>query len=216
MILKAKKDTSYTRKERIMPTGYTYKIQEGISFNEFIMSCARAFGACITLRDAPADKPIPEKFNPSTYHFEAIKKIEKELLEIKNLTLQECNARAKADYEQRIKSAREGIEKSLKIKEQYESMLVKVRAWQPPTPEHESLKKFMIDQIQISIEGDCSDEYYKKELDKAACFTPSEWRDKKIKTLTETLAYHKKENAEEISRTEGRNLWIKQLRESIN
>ena len=216
MILKAKKDTSYTRKERIMPTGYTYKIQEGISFNEFIMSCARAFGACITLRDAPADKPIPEKFNPSTYHFEAIKKIEKELLEIKNLTIQECKARAKADYEREINYAQEGIDKSLKIKRQYEDMLAKVKVWQLPTSEHEELKIFMIDQIQISIIHDCNNEYYKKELDKAACFTPSEWRDKKIKTLTEKLAYHKKENAEEISRTEGRNLWIKQLRESIN
>ena len=34
-----------------MPTGYTYKIGEGASFKEFVMACARAFGACVEMRD---------------------------------------------------------------------------------------------------------------------------------------------------------------------
>ena len=58
-----------------MPTGYTAKLMEqGQTFPEFIMSCARAFGALIMMRDDPANAPIPEKFEPSDYHVRALKK----------------------------------------------------------------------------------------------------------------------------------------------
>ena len=41
-------------KESEMPTGYTDKIKDGITFKEYAMGCARAFGALITMRDNPA------------------------------------------------------------------------------------------------------------------------------------------------------------------
>jgi hypothetical protein len=59
------------RKERIMPTGYTAElIEKGMEFNDFVLTCARAFGACIELRDrklAPAPRTIPSNGN---YHEE--------------------------------------------------------------------------------------------------------------------------------------------------
>ena len=52
-----------------MPTGYTATLVEhGQTFPEFAMQCAKAFGACITLRDEPFDAPIPTKFKASTWH----------------------------------------------------------------------------------------------------------------------------------------------------
>ena len=51
-----------------MPTGYTSKIADGIGFKDFALSCARAFGACIEMRDDPSDKPIPNEFKPNDYH----------------------------------------------------------------------------------------------------------------------------------------------------
>ena len=52
-----------------MPTGYTATLMEkGQTFQEFIMGCARAFGALIEMRDSPNDAPIPDKFEPSDYH----------------------------------------------------------------------------------------------------------------------------------------------------
>jgi hypothetical protein len=58
-----------------MPTGYTADIKNGISFKTFAMNCARAFGACVTLRDEPGggDK-IPEAFEASTYHAQQVEK----------------------------------------------------------------------------------------------------------------------------------------------
>ena len=35
-------------------TGYTSKIAQDITFKDFVMSCARAFGALVTLRDKPS------------------------------------------------------------------------------------------------------------------------------------------------------------------
>lgn len=33
-----------------MPTGYTSSIKDGISFENFVLKCARNFGACIAWR----------------------------------------------------------------------------------------------------------------------------------------------------------------------
>jgi hypothetical protein len=52
-----------------MPTGYTAKLmEEGQSFPEFAMRCARNFGALIMMRDESLDVPIPEQFEPSDYY----------------------------------------------------------------------------------------------------------------------------------------------------
>lgn len=49
-----------------MPTGYTADIKDGISFETYAMNCARAFGACVSLRDKPSGgKVIPDAFEPS-------------------------------------------------------------------------------------------------------------------------------------------------------
>ena len=63
-----------------MPTGYTAKIANGISFQEFAMDCARGMGACIDLRDEPegGDK-IPDAFPPSDYHLKAERAAQAEL-----------------------------------------------------------------------------------------------------------------------------------------
>ena len=45
-----------------MPTGYTADIQDGkiTTLREYALSCARAFGALIMMRDDPHDAPIAD------------------------------------------------------------------------------------------------------------------------------------------------------------
>lgn len=59
-----------------MPTGYTVKIYNGekVSGKDFLMTCARNFGTCITMRDEPLSKPIPDKFEPSKFYENELKK----------------------------------------------------------------------------------------------------------------------------------------------
>lgn len=198
-----------------MPTGYTEAIQRGISFNDFVMRCARAMGACVMMRDDPMDKPIPERFEPSDYHTKKLKEIEEELSMLRSMSPEQMDAAALIAYEAEINYAREGLKKNTEILAKYKEMLRMVRAWNPPTSDHDGLKQFMIDQITSSINFDCSSGYYTEKISTAKRLSGQEWKDEKEKKLLKDMAYHTKEKTDEIYRTESRNEWIKALRESL-
>lgn len=81
-----------------MPTGYTAAIADGISFTNYAMGCARAFGALIEMRDEPSDAPIPEEFKPSTYHLEELQKAQKKLHNLCKMSFGEAEGRAMVAY----------------------------------------------------------------------------------------------------------------------
>ena len=126
-----------------MPTGYTADIEKGISFKEYALRCARAFGACIEMRDDPNDKPIPEKFEVSDYHTKALAAAKRKLAEVTKMSIADCEKRAEKEYNQRTKEHNETISKKLALKKKYEDMLAEVRAWKIPSPEHTEFAKFM-------------------------------------------------------------------------
>jgi len=84
-----------------MATGYTLDVEKGISFEKFIMKCARGFGACVTLRDSSA--PIPEKFEPSPYHKNKIANIKREITKLKDMTPFEALRKSKQEHAKEIK-----------------------------------------------------------------------------------------------------------------
>ena len=61
-----------------MPTGYTIDIYNGkkVTFKDFALNCARAFGACVMQRDDPADEK-PKIMPEESYHTKALKKLGK-------------------------------------------------------------------------------------------------------------------------------------------
>jgi hypothetical protein len=73
-----------------MPTGYTAKLVEsGQTFEEFVLTCARAFGALIELRDEPLDAPIPETLEPHSYYAEAVVEAKKRLTNLLDMPEEE-------------------------------------------------------------------------------------------------------------------------------
>ena len=93
-----------------MPTGYTYQLigEKEVSFNEFIMNCALAFGACFSLRDA-RNPVIPKEFEVSYYHLEAFQKLNDQLNELMKMSDEEkqkqvdnYNNETKSRYEKDI------------------------------------------------------------------------------------------------------------------
>jgi hypothetical protein len=196
-----------------MPTGYTAYIGEGIEFKDWVLKCARAFGALIEMRDDSLDTPIPEEFKPSDYHLKKIEEVENELQSIKLMTLEELDLKAREEYQEEINAKEDGIRKDNELRDKYIEMLSKVKSWNPPTSEHVGLKDFMIEQIESSIKFDCSGSYW--ENLKVVQLTAIEWRDKQINRLLSDLSYYKQKNTEEIQRTNERNLWVKQLKESL-
>jgi hypothetical protein len=194
-----------------MPTGYTADIAKGITFQQFAMNCARAFGALVAMRDEPSDAPIPERFEPSDYHSKKLVQLRDRLATLRALSADDAEKGAQAAHEAELASHQKYIEEKADLRSKYEAMLRDAQDWQPPTPEHEPLKKFMIEQIESSIGFDCDTSYYK-----APESTPAaKWLEDQLRGTLRDIDYHEKEHAKEVERTNSRNAWLAALRSSL-
>ena len=194
-----------------MPTGYTLDLYDGkdITFEEFVLKCARAFGALIDMRDEPMDAPIPDRFEPSDYHLKELEKAKRRLKEIRTWNEEKAEQEAERAYREALKEREEFIKKNKLIRKRYEDMLSKVQKWKPPTIEHASLKQFMIQQLLESIEFDCFVPEMPQRL------SGEEYREQQIKKALSDIEYHEKEYAEEVNRVYEKNKWLLSLRESL-
>lgn len=200
-----------------MPSGYTASIYEGENptFSEFIMRCARGMGALITMRDEAPDAPIPDEFKPHTsYHDEAIAKARTTIEKLTSMDDASADEAAAEEYAQGMAEWNKRQEKSRDLARRYRAMLAEVEAWQPPTPDHEGLKKFMREQLQESLRFDCQDDEFAQQWKPKRRSGPV-WRDEKAAQAHRDIAYHSEERAKEVERTQARTDWVKALRESL-
>lgn len=196
-----------------MPTGYTHDIPDGIDFKTYAMNCARAFGACVDLRDAPfGGDQIPDSFEPSDYHLKEAKKLRKELDEHYGMGLAKLYAAADKDWEDEEKYRRKKLRSIRNQRAAYEAMLEKVKAWTPPTPDHDELKTFMLSQIEQSIKFDCNTKYYETPAEKPHW---PDWAAKRRLKLEEDLQYHEEKYEEEKKRAAYNTAWIRALRAAL-
>ena len=194
-----------------MPTGYTEDIYEGkdVSFSDFALKCARAFGACIEQRDDdPNDKPkLIEKNNDDSYHIKRINEAKK----WKKPTKVEFDAYVK----KQTAYYNEKIDKQNKLKVSYQKRLDKVNAWTPPTKEHEGLKKFMIEQLTGSLDFDCDNDYYQRELNNIKQLTYNQYVKNMRASNKRDIEYHTNELKKDNERVDNRNAWISALYKSL-
>jgi len=196
-----------------VPTGYTSYIKEGVTFEQFALRCARAFGACIEMRDEDMGKNIPDEFKPSIYHEEALAEAKKSLEAVIKMTEKEAAIKAKKRYDENIADTARAIKEHKELRKLYEAMLEQVRAWVPPTKEHKGMKKFMIEQIESSIEHDCDTKYYEDR--KFVLLTGAQYKTEEIKSLQDSIAYNTKEDMAEKERARDRTEWVRKLRKSL-
>lgn len=196
-----------------MPTGYTAAIKDGISFEKFAMDCARAFGACVTLRDEPGGgENIPFVFEPSDYHAKALQAARDAMAEFLAMTPEQHERAAAKEWDDAETSRLIRLQEKRATRAAYEAMLAKVQAWKPPTPEHAELHSFMATQIIQSISFDC---------DEAYCAVPAlrrtgaEWAEHRKELLTQDIEYHEREHAAEVHRAASRTAWVRALRDSL-
>lgn len=196
-----------------MPTGYTAMIADGATLEQFIWTCARAFGALVTMRDDPADAAIPEEFKPEPYHPTQMGVARAKLEEIRTMRLSTGERMAKQAFEAETESHEKRLREIRELRAKYEAMLVWVRDWEPPTPDHEGLKEFMIQQIESSIKFDCNVSYYTE--NPPVLLTGEQWMGKVAEEAQRSLAYHRKEFEKEAERVSSRNAWVRALRDSL-
>ncbi len=194
-----------------MPTGYTADVQDGktTDLRTFTLQCARAFGALVSMRDSAHDAPIPEELVPSKYNNERLAEARKRHTELQAMSSEDVTAACEKANREAIKQSRESQERTATARARYESMLKKVRAWTPPTADHEGLKDFMVKQLQESIGFDCHEsgppEPQKRDV----------WLEAQQDRAMLDIGYHSKAAAEEKARVARRNHWIRALRESL-
>ena len=196
-----------------MPTGYTAPIKDGITFQKFALRCARAFGACVEMRDESSDTPIPEEFKPSDYHLNARRSAEMQLKTLSNMSVAAAEKKAEADFQAATQSRNKRIKEDKALLTKYNFMLSQVQKWPPPTPEHVEFKNFMISQIEESIRFDCGTSYYTDHP--IVKLSGEEWLRISTEKEAEDIIYHSKHYKEEVDRTNSRNAWVKSLRQSL-
>lgn len=198
-----------------MPTGYTADVVDGkiTDFKTFALRCARNFGALVMMRDENMDAPIPEAFETGDYHLKAIKEAEAEIVRIMALSPEECDVEQRAQWRKAMDAHHEHVEKCQVVKGRLLAMRSQVADWAPPTSDHQGMKDFMIQQLDETLRYDGSPgNYY---LEKAVLVTGATWRKLRLKELDETIASNKKYHQEDVERTNMRNKWIADLRESL-
>lgn len=170
-----------------MPSAYTEGVQKGTitEFRDFAELCLRSRGVAVTLRDEPLSLRVPDEMVLDEYYYTSITQAEAELAEAQVLDGEQL---LQETYEVNHAAKRRNLEREQERaleRRRYEEMLAHARAWQPPTPEHDDLKDFMVSQLEDSLDFDCGSTY--SEYDK---LTPEEYKAARIKDATWKVEYY--------------------------
>jgi hypothetical protein len=201
-----------------MPSGLTCKIYSGedLTLRGFVLSCATQFGPGYNASQH-GEKELPKDKAPirtvGSYHEEKIIEAEKEIEKWENLrnNLEEAQKLYDEQYAKNMQANAAVNEERSKIKERYNTVLEKVKAWNIPV-EYTSLKELMLKQLKDSIEWDCTPYTpYNKER-----VPIEEWIEVRIRLAKRDLDYHTKELQEEKRRVEYDNKYLKGLYKALD
>ena len=192
-----------------MASTYTSDIAKDISFRQFVLNCARACTPLAFMRDEPWGALIPETREVSAYYVEKIKETQELLDKVSKMTPEECEEEAQKEYQDSCEYKQESNRKRKELKDKYEAMLEKVRAWDCP---HSYLKDFMVTQINQSIAHDC---YVSVNPKEPQPLSGEVWKKTRIDKLTEDLERYQKRLREEAKQVTEYNIWIRQLLDSL-
>jgi hypothetical protein len=197
-----------------MPTGYTHELikDPDMSAADFIMRCSRAMGALIMIRDDDSNAPIPERFEPSDYHDKELEGATKEHNRLLALTPDELIIEAREKIDAELTRNEEWLARERKQNETFGSMLIRITKWEPPSEDHKGLKEFILDQLKTSIDDTT---YIEQSIAALKAEKPEERIQKMLYDAEWNVNYHADEGRKERERTESRNKWLKQLRESL-
>lgn len=203
-----------------MPTGYTAGIIDGTikDFPTFAKQCMRAFGATIHMRDDDGDaeyKPMKE----SEHYEKEIAKSKHDLDKIFSISDDDLIEEERNNLERRKSEYLEYIAKAKRISETLNKMLTEVHNWQPPTEEHQGIKKFMIEQINSTINHDGDASYYHAYIaqtdEELKNLTADNIRQERITSANESLKMYTENRDNEKKRVAEANKWVTDLLDSL-
>ena len=195
-----------------MPTGYTAPIYEGkdITFREFAMRCARGINYLSMMRDHGLDAELPEKLMPSDHHEERIERAKAEIERIQAMTSADADHAAAWEYEQARRRMSDGLHEMNARRNRLQAMLVKADAWTPPTPAHEVLKEFMLDQLHGELRR-CMSFSWPEPVRQSGVA----WREERLADARDDLRRAEERLEEDRRWCDTANAWLAALRESL-
>lgn len=193
-----------------MPTGYTSIIEErdNVTFAEFAMRCARGMMPCISLREEPLDAPIPARLVPSKNYAGRVAELENKLESLLNTDLESTQQMLDRTHISAVEWTHAYNVTTAKKRAKYEAMRRETEGWNPPTKDHEHLKKFMLEQIDNEL-ALCS------ELVPPVKPKLGQWIHEQIEDTRKRLEDAKKDLAAEEDRFAYNNRWIDDLRKNL-
>lgn len=194
-----------------MPTGYTADVVTGklTDFPTFALQCARAFGACIMQRDDPMDEP-PKLREVSEYYRTAVTSARAELAAFEALGPDELKALCESDYTRRKASWSARQREVAIVAARLDKMTRDVKEWTPPTPEHQGLKDFMIQQLVETRKFDGTargEEPVRRNTDDYAA--------ERLRELERAVEWSDEALRDEVKRCSEQNTWITALYASL-
>ena len=148
--------TSFTIDHDVLVPGFYISRKDGdiTTGKDFLKLCLRNFGIAINMRDEPLSKPVSTQFEPDPYY----KKDYEKTVEIRNkyrqMTFEEAKKKLIEKHKKDIESTRKSLDKYIAEDERYMKVRDEIEKWIPPTSEHENVKKFALNQIDISLNTD--------------------------------------------------------------
>ena len=165
------------------------------------------------------DSPY-EPRTPSEYYVNSLQSQREKLEEMKTMT----DEAIVQDFENLLKDSLEYHERELEKTKvnlgRLNSIMESAKSWVPPTEDHEGVRDYMIDQLEITIKADGDPSYHvnkivqaKKELEEG--IGPKVYREEKIKEIEDRISYYGAEVQKELERCKDSNEWMDKFLESI-
>lgn len=201
-------------------TGYTEQIENGnvTTGKDFLKLCTRAFGVAMDMIEKPLSVPTPTHFEPNPYYKEKYDKAVEVRNKYRQMTFEEAKQDIIKKHNAEITQIKKFLEKYKLEDEKYKKVRDEIKEWIPPTPQHEALKNFALDQIDLSMNTYLYNSL-EKELNKELDISD----DAVWKYINNTNASCEKNVGEayeqwqkDLKRTAEKNTWMRQLLESLD
>lgn len=202
-----------------METGYTSFINDGsiTTGRDFLKLCLRNFGIAVSMRDEPLTEQVPTHFEPNPYYAEMYSKSVIDRDKVRQMTFEDAKQALIDRHNNIVNNAKETLAKYKAEDAKYQKIADEIEKWVPPTPEHESIKRFALAQIEASMNTSCY-EYIKADIN-SELDTSDDAVHQYLKEINEvadrTVQMRYKDYQREIERTKEKNLYMEQFLDSL-
>jgi hypothetical protein len=193
-----------------MANGYTHPVLEGCSFEEYVWGCARAVGPFISQRDDPMDAPPVLEEQVDEYYTDALNDAIRDEAAVKARTPEDWQAEYEQYCQRRVSSTLEMSLDARTKQARYQAMLERVRAWQPPSKDHQPLKQLMDQMLVDSMQHD-----FRQPGPAEPPVPLEEFRQMALEMAARGVEWARARLTEEQKRVEFNNRYKKQLLESV-